>query len=161
MASQESQPFHWHYTELDDHNFQIRGRTLFSIIVVFAVVLLASFLLLYARWFCRRFSHQNSNPDVPRAQQALTRGLDLTTINTLPIVLHRSEKSTKDDKEEESECCICLGVFEDGDKVKILPKCRHCYHCECVDAWLSARSSCPLCRNSLRVDSALPSITTQ
>ncbi|MCL7041579.1 hypothetical protein MKW94_016106 [Papaver nudicaule] len=40
-------------------------------------------------------------------------------------------------------------MFEDEEKVKILPNCKHCYHPECVDAWLVTHSSCPLCRSSL------------
>lgn len=49
----------------------------------------------------------------------------------------------------ELECCICLGGFEDGEKVKVLPNCEHAYHSLCVDKWLSSHSSCPLCRDSL------------
>lgn len=150
MASQESQPFHWHYTELDDHNFQIRGRTLFFIVVLFAVVMLITLLFLYARWVCRFTYHTSANAH--HAPPPLSHGLDPTSINMLPIVLHRSRTTADDDNvgdSDERECCICLGVFEDGDKLKILPKCRHCYHGECVDMWLRTRSSCPLCRNSL------------
>nr|GLL28019.1 RING-H2 finger protein ATL66 [Ipomoea trifida]GMD02097.1 RING-H2 finger protein ATL66-like [Ipomoea batatas] len=88
---QSQHPFHWHYSEFDDSNFQIRGRTLFFIVVLFAIILLITFVVLYARW--------------------------------------------------------------DGDKVKSLPQCRHCFHSECVDKWLRTQSSCPLCRTSLRFDS--------
>ncbi|MBA0609493.1 hypothetical protein Godav_021534, partial [Gossypium davidsonii] len=37
-------------------------------------------------------------------------GLDPNAINNLPIILHT--------KGEETECCICLGVFEDEEMVK-------------------------------------------
>ncbi|KAL0303879.1 UNVERIFIED_CONTAM: RING-H2 finger protein ATL66 [Sesamum radiatum] len=50
---ESSQPFRWHYAEFDDSNFQIRGRTLFFIIVLFSVILLVALLFLYARWVCR------------------------------------------------------------------------------------------------------------
>ncbi|KAJ0046630.1 hypothetical protein Pint_06546 [Pistacia integerrima] len=153
-TAQDSQPFHWHYTELDDHNFEIRGRTLFFIIVLFAVVLLVTLLFLYARWLCR-LTHP-SLPNALHAPQPLSQGLDSTAINTLP-----STPDINPVGNEDNECCICLGEFEDGDKLKVLPKCRHFYHGECVDRWLSTRSSCPLCRNSLRVDSVVPSIISQ
>ncbi|XP_044462476.1 RING-H2 finger protein ATL66-like [Mangifera indica] len=157
----EMQSFHWHNTELDDHNFEIRGRILYFFVVLSAVVLLVALFLLYSRWLCRLI--QPSLANAPDAPPSLSQGLDPTTINALPIIMHRL-KSTPDVNtvgDEENECCICLGEFEDGDKLKILPKCRHFYHGECVDRWLSTQSSCPLCRNSLRVDSVVPSPISQ
>lgn len=47
------------------------------------------------------------------------------------------------------ECVICLGVIEEGEKVRILPKCDHTFHVECIDRWLGLRSTCPLCRAAL------------
>ena len=80
-----------------------------------------------------------------------------------PITLHRSSEAPNSG--EQAECCICLGVFEDGDKVKVLPLCRHYYHSECVDRWLSGHSSCPLCRASVLVDTpvglAIPQIVVE
>lgn len=153
MASyQDSQPFHWQYPESDDRNFQIHGRTLFFIVMLFSIILLVTLLLLYARWICRY--HPSSAATISAASvahapppQAL--GLDPVSINSLPLILYRPS-----DKEL-GECSICLGIFVDGDKVKVLPNCRHCYHSECVDKWLTNHSSCPLCRASPRVDSVV------
>lgn len=155
MASQGSQPVHWYYTELDDHDLQIRGRTVFFIIVLFSIVLLVMLLFLYARWVCRyQYSHFPSTP-ASNAPHTLPppppQGLDPMTIKALPITLHQSASCSRNGAVVETECCICLGIFEDGDKVKVLPQCHHCFHCECVDMWLTTRSSCPLCRASLRV----------
>ncbi|KMZ65779.1 RING-H2 finger protein ATL78 [Zostera marina] len=46
-----------------------------------------------------------------------------------------------------SECMICLSEFVTGDVVKFLPKCKHGFHVGCVDKWLAAHSSCPICRS--------------
>nr|CAB3470601.1 unnamed protein product [Digitaria exilis] len=44
------------------------------------------------------------------------------------------------------ECVVCLQELEDGDVVRVLPACRHFFHDRCIDAWLCAHSSCPVCR---------------
>ncbi|OEL21264.1 hypothetical protein BAE44_0017716 [Dichanthelium oligosanthes] len=44
------------------------------------------------------------------------------------------------------ECVVCLQELEDGDVVRVLPACRHFFHGRCIDAWLCAHSSCPVCR---------------
>lgn len=158
QQQESSQAFRWHYAEFDDSEFQIRGRTLFFIFVLFSVVILVALLFLYARWVCRF-----GPPPPPAAVQQLAhappdrpRGLDPATINSFPIVLHKSSASGAGDGTDgvsETECCICLGIFDDGDKVKMLPQCHHCFHSECVDKWLTTQPNCPLCRGSLRVDS--------
>lgn len=38
----------------------------------------------------------------------------------------------------QTECAICLGDFEKGDRLRILP-CGHIFHTEEVDAWLIQR----------------------
>ncbi|WJX40710.1 RING-type E3 ubiquitin transferase [Trifolium repens] len=48
-----------------------------------------------------------------------------------------------------TDCPICLGEFIDGEKVRVLPKCNHGFHVECIDKWLLSHSSCPTCRQSL------------
>ncbi|XP_030540490.1 RING-H2 finger protein ATL66 [Rhodamnia argentea] len=153
MASQDSQMFHWHYTELDDRNFQVRGHTLFYVVVLFAVVLLAALFFLYARRVCSPPPEASHGAAVDAAVPGLPLGLDAGAIDKLPIVLHGGAATGV---EEAGECSICLGAFEDGEKVKVLPKCGHCYHSACVDQWLVTRSVCPLCRAPLRVDSAGP-----
>ncbi|CAD6336639.1 unnamed protein product [Miscanthus lutarioriparius] len=45
-----------------------------------------------------------------------------------------------------TECAVCLGVIQVGSMVKLLPACSHVYHRDCIDLWLSSRSTCPLCR---------------
>ncbi|PSR95015.1 RING-H2 finger protein [Actinidia chinensis var. chinensis] len=48
-----------------------------------------------------------------------------------------------------TECAICLGEFVAGEKVRVLPKCRHGFHVKCIDTWLASHSSCPTCRQLL------------
>ncbi|KAM1269295.1 hypothetical protein PS1_001460 [Malus domestica] len=145
MTSQDNQPLNVHFTVLDDDQFRVRGKTLFVVVVIFTVVLLVTLFLLYARWLCRFHLHNVSSDAPPAPPLYLPEGLDAAFIRALPIVLY--QESNRDlEAGSGGECCICLGVFEDGEKVKVLPNCRHSYHSECVDTWLSTHSSCPICR---------------
>ncbi|KAL5550978.1 hypothetical protein UlMin_001154 [Ulmus minor] len=47
---------------------------------------------------------------------------------------------------EGSDCSVCLSEFEDGETVRLLPKCSHAFHIPCIDTWLRSHSNCPLCR---------------
>ncbi|KAF7102330.1 hypothetical protein CFC21_103487 [Triticum aestivum] len=49
--------------------------------------------------------------------------------------------------EEAATCSVCLGVFQLGETVRLLPACMHLYHVECIDPWLDAHSTCPICRS--------------
>nr|GMN72956.1 hypothetical protein TIFTF001_054247 [Ficus carica]GMN72967.1 hypothetical protein TIFTF001_054250 [Ficus carica] len=52
----------------------------------------------------------------------------------------------------ESECAVCLSAFEEGEEVRKLPRCRHCFHADCIDMWLYSHSDCPLCRTPVLDD---------
>lgn len=47
------------------------------------------------------------------------------------------------------ECVVCLGEFGNEDIVKIMPKCCHVFHRECIDTWLACHLTCPVCRADL------------
>lgn len=45
-----------------------------------------------------------------------------------------------------SDCSVCLTEFEDGDELRLLPKCTHAFHVSCIDTWLRSHKNCPICR---------------
>ncbi|KAF0514688.1 zinc finger domain-containing ubiquitin ligase [Gigaspora margarita] len=48
--------------------------------------------------------------------------------------------------EEQLTCPICLGDFESGEELRLLP-CHHQYHTSCIDPWLLDISPlCPMCK---------------
>ncbi|PPR99225.1 hypothetical protein GOBAR_AA21441 [Gossypium barbadense] len=48
-------------------------------------------------------------------------------------------------------CCVCLYEAEEGERLRRLPRCKHCFHVDCIDAWFQYRSTCPLCRNEVSI----------
>ncbi|KAL6602815.1 hypothetical protein ACP70R_043176 [Stipagrostis hirtigluma subsp. patula] len=44
-------------------------------------------------------------------------------------------------------CSVCLGAFQRGETVRLLPVCLHLFHVQCIDPWLDANSTCPICRS--------------
>ncbi|XWS74710.1 hypothetical protein CRYUN_Cryun01aG0021100 [Craigia yunnanensis] len=48
-------------------------------------------------------------------------------------------------------CCVCLYEAEEGERLRRLPRCNHCFHVDCIDAWFQYRSTCPLCRNEVSI----------
>ncbi|KGN62719.1 RING-H2 finger protein ATL11 [Cucumis sativus] len=76
------------------------------------------------------------------------RGLDAAVIATFPTFVYSNVKDLKIGKGS-LECAICLSEFGDDDTLRLLPKCSHVFHSDCIDAWLVSHSTCPVCRASL------------
>ncbi|CAI9762298.1 unnamed protein product [Fraxinus pennsylvanica] len=74
------------------------------------------------------------------------KGLKKRTLRRIPVAEYRSGL---DSAAAFTDCPICLGEFMDGEKVRVLPNCHHCFHVNCIDIWLASHSSCPTCRRSL------------
>ncbi|KAM7463825.1 hypothetical protein LguiA_031946 [Lonicera macranthoides] len=51
---------------------------------------------------------------------------------------------------EDAQCIVCLSEYHGEDTLRILPFCGHAFHTTCIDIWLQQRSTCPVCRISLR-----------
>ncbi|KAF8027138.1 hypothetical protein BT93_E0146 [Corymbia citriodora subsp. variegata] len=51
---------------------------------------------------------------------------------------------------EDAQCSICLGEYQEGEELRIMPKCEHNFHLSCIDTWLRKRSTCPVCRLRLQ-----------
>ncbi|KAG5008435.1 hypothetical protein AAZX31_09G253300 [Glycine max] len=85
------------------------------------------------------------------AEQAAARlagtGLKRRELSRIPVAVYGAAGG--ENTIPATECPICLGEFEKGDKVRMLPKCNHGFHVRCIDTWLLSHSSCPNCRHSL------------
>lgn len=139
---------------------ELAGKILIvSIVVVSVVVVFVFFVHLYAKWFWYR---REEDRDVPNTrirrrrgdftaghqeqQQSgvtvLRRGLDPSFLKTLPVILFDPK-----DFKEGLECAVCLSELGEGEKARILPKCNHGFHMECIDMWFHSHSTCPICRS--------------
>lgn len=65
---------------------------------------------------------------------------------TFTIRRRRWRKNTAEEDHSSPYCAICLQNAAEGDKMRRLTACSHCFHAECIDPWLEKRSTCPLCR---------------
>lgn len=71
-------------------------------------------------------------------------------VSSLPCVVVGGDSFPSWSNREVPICPICLDVFEEGQPVRMLPQCGHCYHRDCVDHWLlEHKSNCPTCRRDV------------
>lgn len=75
-------------------------------------------------------------------------GVDQSFIDTLPLFNYKAIIGVKDP----FDCAVCLCEFEPDDKLRLLPKCSHAFHMNCIDTWLLSHSTCPICRANLVAD---------
>ncbi|XP_019416217.1 PREDICTED: RING-H2 finger protein ATL43-like isoform X2 [Lupinus angustifolius] len=112
------------------------------IVAVLTTMFSLTFLLLLYIKHCNNVSNHNNNTTSYRKNS----GIDRSVIESLPIFRFGSLMGQK----HGLDCAVCLNKFEPSEVLRLLPKCKHAFHVECVDTWLDAHSTCPLCR--YRVD---------
>ncbi|PIN01323.1 hypothetical protein CDL12_26169 [Handroanthus impetiginosus] len=93
-----------------------------------------------------RVSYDGTEEAPPRFRR---KGLKKAVLRHLPVAVYGSGAGIAF-----TDCPICLAEFLDGEKIRVLPKCHHCFHVKCVDIWLASHSSCPTCRRSLAEEEA-------
>jgi len=66
----------------------------------------------------------------------------------LAIDVELATKGPHSKEEDEPHCSICLGEYEEAEKLVCLP-CKHIYHEECISSWCANHVRCPLCNLDL------------
>lgn len=135
---------------------EITGKIMaLAIVILFLVVVFVLFLHLYAKWFWWRIEEPPAPPPPSRrrrrrrfvftpGQDSVRRGLELSVLGSLPVVVFDSK-----DFKDGLECAVCLCEVEPGEKARMLPKCNHGFHVDCIDMWFQSHSTCPICRDSV------------
>jgi E3 ubiquitin-protein ligase ATL6/9/15/31/42/55 len=76
-------------------------------------------------------------------------GLDAKTMEALPVLTYATARAVKAGRGA-LECAVCLAEFGDGgENLRLLPGCCHVFHAACIDVWLAAHVTCPVCRADL------------
>ncbi|KAK6929798.1 Zinc finger, RING-type [Dillenia turbinata] len=101
----------------------------------------------------RRFSlsrnQSNEDPLMIYSPVVETRGLDESVIRLIPTFQFKKGAKAELGEKIYFECAVCLGEFQEEEKLRILPNCSHLFHIDCIDVWLQNNSNCPLCRSSI------------
>lgn len=71
-----------------------------------------------------------------------TIGLQQSIINSITICKYKRGEGLI----EGTDCSVCLSEFQQGETLRLLPKCNHAFHIPCIDTWLRSHTNCPLCR---------------
>lgn len=72
-------------------------------------------------------------------------GLEEALINKITVLRYKKEEGIVDG----TDCSVCLGEFKEEDSLRLLPKCSHAFHLQCIDTWLKSHANCPLCRANI------------
>uniref|UniRef100_A0A0E0KDI5 RING-type E3 ubiquitin transferase n=1 Tax=Oryza punctata TaxID=4537 RepID=A0A0E0KDI5_ORYPU len=76
-------------------------------------------------------------------------GLGKEDLMALPVYVHgASADGGAAVRAKAEECAVCIGELRDGDAGRLLPRCGHHFHAECVDMWFRSHATCPLCRGA-------------
>ncbi|KAI9122179.1 hypothetical protein K1719_006868 [Acacia pycnantha] len=139
-----------------------------SALPVFAIVVLSimatAFLLIgyftFVTKCCSYWHHLNpltwlsilrprhsEDPFIALSPATWNRGLDESLIREIPTL--QFVKGEDHDVSTVYGCVVCLTEFQQQDMLKVLPKCSHAFHLDCIDIWLQSNANCPLCRSSI------------
>ncbi|XP_022722441.1 RING-H2 finger protein ATL79-like [Durio zibethinus] len=98
----------------------------------------------------RRPRYSRNNNHLPQTQQELEQRKPVSeaaaaNMVAAPILVYSTGVKLAG---AEAECAICLSEFVDGEGIQVLANCKHGFHVQCIQQWLSSHSSCPTCRCS-------------
>ncbi|XP_040997584.1 RING-H2 finger protein ATL11-like [Juglans microcarpa x Juglans regia] len=127
-------------------------RMALIMVILVAVFFVLGFLSVYVRQCTDYRIRGRLDHSIPVGgndrRSRMARGVDSSTINTFPTFVYSTVKGLKIGKGS-LECAVCLNEFEDDETLRLLPKCSHVFHTDCIDAWLASQSTCPVCRANL------------
>ncbi|ORX40390.1 hypothetical protein BCR36DRAFT_407579 [Piromyces finnis] len=118
---------------------------------IFMITTMLPIIFIFAVFIIFKFRVEASEANLHNESNASLGAATQEEVEALPIKVFSMEKKKENDPET---CAVCIDDFQDGDKLRVLP-CRHEYHVECIDLWLTTRKSfCPICKRCINDDDA-------
>ncbi|KAJ1255292.1 hypothetical protein BS78_K266900 [Paspalum vaginatum] len=133
-------------------NSRLGAADVLSMAATGALVLLLVAWVAFGCYLERRSSSRNSNGHGDGGGRAAA-DVELPR-QAPPAALVCTYRAAEDGQEEEQACSVCLSELADGEAVRVLTGCRHCFHAACIDKWLRERRTCPNCRAPAAVAAA-------
>ncbi|KAK8970989.1 RING-H2 finger protein ATL60 [Platanthera guangdongensis] len=123
-----------------------------AMVVLFGAVILVILVYLYVQHYWRSMLARRWAQLIFAAGElpAAGRGLDPEVLRSLPVTLYKPG-----DFKEGIECAVCLAELAAGDEARLLEKCGHGFHLECIDMWLGSHTTCPVCRCSVGLQASV------
>lgn len=121
-----------------------------AIICAFSITFLIFLYIKHCKTANNAYSN-NSRTNTDPYTNRKNSGIDPNIIDLLPVFRFSSLNGQKDGL----ECAVCLTNYEPSEVLRLLPKCKHAFHVECLDTWLDAHSTCPLCRYRIEPEDVL------
>ncbi|GMH20883.1 hypothetical protein Nepgr_022725 [Nepenthes gracilis] len=78
----------------------------------------------------------------------INRGLEEWVIRDIPTLRYKRKEGGGGERSFRG-CAVCLSEFQERDMLRVLPRCSHLFHLDCIDIWLMSNANCPLCRSSI------------
>ncbi|CAI8615122.1 unnamed protein product [Vicia faba] len=97
-------------------------------------------LIIFHTYYLYLRNRRLSSPNSLTTTTLIEERLDSSVLKSLPTFTYSSSIVTLHD------CAICLSEYTDGHECRMLPNCNHVFHYQCIDAWFTSHSNCPLCR---------------
>ncbi|CAL0301335.1 unnamed protein product [Lupinus luteus] len=125
-------------------NIEVLSKVLvLSIIIVFFILALIHVLCFYTQQLIFDAHHRS----LQEGNNNSASGLDASVIGLIPVFAYNSNMCL----ENPISCVICLSEFQEGEMGRVLPKCNHVFHVDCIDMWLYSHTTCPHCRVSVEL----------
>jgi hypothetical protein len=103
-------------------------------------------------FFCSMSAIPELGPATLTTPTTTTEGLTDEQLQQLPVTesyARRRRDGDDDDTDEPSACAVCLDPVLEGQRVRILSRCEHVFHVQCIDPWLRTKNDCPSCRKGV------------